>query len=326
MPKVSVIVPVRNEVKFIERCLRSLIDQDFPKDQYEIIVVDGNSTDGTKEILKRFERIPNLKILNNPKGLTPYALNIGLSHAKGEFIARVDGHAYVGRDYLKKGVEFLEEHPDVDVVGGPLIHDTDGWKGKAIAEAMSSIFGCGGAVFRCGMREGFVDTVAFGIYRRSVFERIGNFREDLPKNQDDEFHLRLRMNGGKIYLTRSIRVYYTPRKSYGALFRQYFGYGFFRPKVIKMHRRIAAFRHLVPPIFVVTMAILSFSAIFSQLGRFLFLSILGLYLFSSLAFGLYQSMKRKSVFLSLLLLPAYWSMHFGYGLGFIKGLLKRGRG
>lgn len=320
MIKVSVIVPAHNEEKHITRCLDSLLKQDFPKEDYEVIVVDGMSRDGTREILKKYKRFKNLKILDNPQGLTPYALNIGISHSRGSYIARVDAHAYVEKDYLKEGVQFLDMHPDIDVVGGSWRPRAGGTKELIIGIAMCSFFGTGGGLFRCSEQEGFVDTLSFGIYRKSVFDKIGFFSPDLAKNQDDEFHLRLRRRGGKIYLSNKIKGYYTPRNSYKALFRRYFGYGLFRPKVIKMHKKIAVLRHLIPPIFVLTFITLFSASFFSGIGRILFLLLLVSYLGAGLTFTFLTSRKRGKR--RLYLLPAFWAMHFGYGLGFLFGFLK----
>ena len=182
---------------------------------------------------------------------------------------------------------------------------------------MKSLFGTGGVAFRRGGVEGPVDTVAFGIYRTKVFEKVGLFREDLPKNQDDELHLRIRKRGGVIYLTNKIRVYYNPRENFRDLFHQYYGYGFFKPKVMKLHKKVDMIRHMVPPLFVLWLSLLILLAAFSEFGRYLLLFTIGLYLGLGLTFALLSSRGKTN---PIYLLFAFLSMHFGYGLGFLRGL------
>jgi len=201
-PFVTVIVPERNEEKFITRCLESILHQDYGPEYFEVIVVDGISTDKTCEIIRHLQHEHgNLHLLDNPRRIVPTVLNLGLQRAQGEIIIRVDGHATIAPDYISRCVEMLAE-TNADCVGGPINSISENADGRAIALAMSSKFGVGNSRFRVADGyEGYVDTLAFGAYKRSVFERIGFFDEELVRCQDDEFNYRLIKNGGKIFMT-----------------------------------------------------------------------------------------------------------------------------
>ncbi len=210
-PFVSVLIPVRNEERYIERCLYSLAAQDYPRERFEVLVIDGRSTDHTREIVARFaaESTLDLRLIDNPRRKTAAGLNAGLAQARGDVIVRVDGHASVASDYLRRGVFALFDS-GADCVGGVIESEGDTYAGRAIALAMSSRFGVGGVGFRVG-GEGPVETVAFGAYRRDVFDRIGTFTEDIDKGEDDEFNYRLRDAGGLILLVPEMHARYTVR-------------------------------------------------------------------------------------------------------------------
>ncbi len=245
-PFVSVLVPVRNEARYIERCLRSLAEQDYPRDRFEVLVIDGRSDDATRELVSHFaaESTLDVRLLDNPRRKTAAGLNRGLDEARGEVIVRVDGHATVAEDYLSRGVFALFD-TGADCVGGVIEAVGDTRMGQAIAIAMSSRFGVGGVAFRVG-GEGPVETVAFGAYRRDVFDRIGRFTEDIDKGEDDEFNYRLCDAGGRILLVPEMRAQYTVRGSLRGLARQYFGYGRAKPAVLARHPSQARTRQFAP--------------------------------------------------------------------------------
>ena len=245
-PFISILVPVRNEERYIERCLYSIARQDYPRSRFEVLVIDGQSTDRTKLIVSRFaaESTVDLRLLQNARYRTAAGMNIGLAEARGEVIVRVDGHASIEPDFLSRSVEALYE-TRADCVGGVIESEGDTYMGRAIALAMSSRFGVGGASFRTG-GEGPVDTVAFGAYRREVFDRIGGFAEDIDKGEDDELNYRLRDHGGTIVLVPGIRARYTVRGDLRSAWRQYIGYGQAKPEVLRRHPAQAQARQLVP--------------------------------------------------------------------------------
>ncbi|HUW14455.1 MAG TPA: glycosyltransferase, partial [Anaerolineae bacterium] len=166
MPLVSAIVAMRNEESFIEKCLNSLAEQDYPPDLLEILVVDGRSTDRSREIVSAMQQsMPNLRLLDNERRISPVAFNIGIREARGEVLTIISAHCYLAPDYVSRCVEYLAK-TGADCVGGPIetIGETD--TARAIALAMSSPFGVGDALFRYSDREQYVDTLAFGAYRR----------------------------------------------------------------------------------------------------------------------------------------------------------------
>ncbi len=217
----SIILPIRNEADFVERCLHSVCRLDYPHDQLEILVVDGMSTDGTSKIIKRLALAdPRIRLLENPQRAVASAMNMGIREAKGDLFTRIDGHAVVEPDFLRVAVRELKAHPDAWVVGGCIETVSAGPQGEAIAAAMRSPVGVGNSRFRTGGYEGWVDTLAFGTHHRWIVDRIGLFDEELVRNQDDDFNQRIRAAGGKIWLSNSIRSQYFSRNDFRRLFRQ----------------------------------------------------------------------------------------------------------
>jgi len=317
----SIISPVRNEEKYIAKCLTSLVRQDYDSQQYEILVVDGMSTDRTRDIIKEFEKkYENIKLFDNPNKTVPYALNIGLKHAKGSIIIRVDGHAVIEKDYLYQCVKYLQQ-TKADCVGGYIESINDAKIGKAIALAMSSSFGVGNARFRTSTKEGFVDTVAFGAYRREVFQKIGNFDEELVRNQDDEFNYRLRKYGGRIYMTSKIKAYYYPRSNIIKLWKQYFQYGMWKVRVMQKHFEVMQLRQFVPLIFLLTILGNLLLGIFIRPLLWGLLFINTIYITISLYISLKISLTHGLRY--FILLPLIFAvLHFSYGLGFLWGIIK----
>ncbi|HMQ28164.1 MAG TPA: glycosyltransferase family 2 protein, partial [Acidimicrobiales bacterium] len=247
-PTFSVIMPIRNEAERIEPTLRSVLAQDLPPDRMEVLVVDGRSDDDTREVVARVAGDdPRVRLLDNPERIVPTALNRGLAEARGDVIVRVDGHCALPPGYLARCESMLAE-TGADCVGGMVESrpSGEGVVARAIALAMASPFGTG-AGFRVGRAEpGPVDTLAFGAYRRDVFDRIGGFDPELVRNQDDEFNLRLTRAGGTIWMDPSLRSPYWTRGDLRSLWRQYFQYGVFKVRVAQKHRGVASWRHLAP--------------------------------------------------------------------------------
>ena len=316
-PFVSILIPVRNEERYIERCLYAVAAQEYPRDRLEVIVMDGMSSDDTPQILRRFgaESTIDLRLLRNPARRTAPGLNIGLAAARGDIIVRVDGHAAIAIDFIHRSVDALLESA-VDCVGGVVESDGDTCVGRAIAAAMSSRFGIGGAAFRTG-GAGLVDTVAFGAYRRDVFDRIGGFAEDIEKGEDDEFNYRLLDHGGRILLAPEIRATYTVRGDLGGLCRQYFGYGQAKVEVLRRHSAQVRPRQLIPAAFVATLAASLFTS--PHIGWRPFGVLAGVYAGFVAVASLMLALRR-----SLTLLPplplALACLHVSYGIGFLTGL------
>ena len=211
-PFISIVMPLYNEEKYIRNCIESLLEQDYPLEKMEWLFVDGGSQDGTKAILEEYRgQYPALiKLLDNPHKTVPYAMNIGIRAAVGDYIIRLDAHAEYATDYFSKCVYYLQ-NTDADNVGGVIETKSSGRVGEAIASVVSSKFGVGNSQFRTNGSDGYVDTVPFGAFRREVFEKYGLYDERLTRNQDNEMNYRIRANGGKIYLSNDIELAYYSR-------------------------------------------------------------------------------------------------------------------
>jgi succinoglycan biosynthesis protein ExoA len=321
-------MPIHNEAQHIERSLSAVLAQDYPLDHLEVLVVDGMSTDGTRYIVANLEirnpkRRPEpvegsaIRILDNPARIVPTALNIGLQHARGDVIIRVDGHCEIAPDYVRRCVEVLQEI-GADCVGGPIVTVGETWVAQAIALAQSSFFGVGGVAFRTGRnRPGYVDTLAFGSYRREVFERIGGFDEELVRNQDDEFNFRLIQAGGKIWLDPSVQSIYYSRATLRGLWRQYFQYGLYKVRVIQKRGAVPSWRHIVPATFVVALLGSLFLTLMTHQPLW-GLGVAGTYALANLLASFWTA--RQDWRTLPVLSPAFAIIHLAYGLGFLWGL------
>jgi glycosyltransferase involved in cell wall biosynthesis len=318
-PFVSVLMPVRNEEHFIAGAMSAVLLQDYPRDRMEVLVIDGMSTDGTRKEIQRVQSAFDgrmVTILDNPAGIVPTALNIGLRHARGEIIVRVDGHCEIEPDYVRQCVEILSARA-ADCVGGLQRAVGKTLVAQAIAVATSSRFGVGSARFHYATEAGWADTVYLGAYRRDVFDRVGLFDEELVRNQDDEFNFRLSQAGGRIWLDPRIRCRYFSRASFSSLWRQYFQYGIYKIRVAQKRAGLSSWRHVVPASFVIALALGVVAS--AATGRWAWLGVILLpYLAVSLATAVYLS-RRQWQFL-VMLPAAFATLHLSYGLGFLWGV------
>jgi len=308
-PSVSIIIPCRNEEKFIGKCLEMISEQDYPKEKMEVLVVDGASEDRTKEVIEEL-KIKNLKlkinVLDNPKKYTPFGLNIGIKNSRGEVIIRMDAHAGYEKDYISKCLKYLEEY-NADNVGGIIktLPAENTLIAKAIAVCLSHPFGAA-SDFRlkpAGLK--LVDTVFGGCYKREVFEKIGLFNENLIRSQDLEFNSRLKKSGGKILLVPDIVSYYYPKTNLKDFFWHNFQDGIWAILPLKFVKMPFKLRHYLPLLFVLTLPLSVWP-----------------YILACLFFSLQISLKEKNIRLFFLMPLAFSVRHFGYGLGSIIGLLK----
>jgi succinoglycan biosynthesis protein ExoA len=320
-PFVSVILAVRDEERYIARALDGVCRQSYPHAAVEILVVDGESDDRTCEVVASLTlRDPRVRLLRNPLRRVAGGLNVGLRAARGDVIVRVDGHCVIPPDYVATCVRMLRAR-EVDCAGGPVRAEGETMMARAIARAMSTPFGVGGASFRWADTVGEVDHLPFGAWRREVFEVIGEFDETLLRNQDDELSDRLRRHGGRIVMDPAIPVRYFSRTRLAGLWRQYLGYGFWKVRVI--HKRggwPASPRHLVPAVFVC--AALGTLAV-AALTRLWFLPacVLGSYALFLLA-ATAQSLASLRDRAALLVPCALAAMHVAYGVGFLLALAR----
>ena len=325
-PSISIIIPCLNEEKFIAKCLDSVIANDYPKERLEVLVVDGISEDGTRDIIERYtKQYPFIRLLNNDKKITPVALNIGIKHAKGKIIMRMDAHATYEKDYISKCVKYLDEY-GADNVGGiwKIIPRSDAFIGKAIVLALSHPFGIGNAHYRFATKEPrWVDTVPFFCYKKEIFDKVGFFNEDLARGQDMEFNLRLKEMGYKTLLVPEIISYYYARSDFKSFCKHNFRNGVWAIYPTKFVGRIAvSLRHLVPLAFVSSLIGSAALSVFFLIFLWLSLFIFGSYALTNVYFSIKIAMKEKD-FRYLFVMPLIFaSLHIGYGLGSLYGLLK----
>ncbi len=321
IPFVSVLVPLYNESAHIGRCLQSLLQSDYPKEHFEVLVLDGGSDDGSQKIVLQLARQSGpIRLLHNPRRIAAAAMNIGIQNASGDVIIILSAHSHVASDFISQNVLHLFK-TGAACVGGPIHSIAESFVGKTISLAMSSPFGVGNALFRHSRREQYVDTVAFGAYRREVFEEIGLFDESLIYNEDDEFNYRLRAYGGRIFLTPAIKSWYHTRTSLHELWTQYYRYGSGKVKVIQRYPRSAMVRQFVPFTLISTLLVSGSLGIRNPAFLWLFRSVLASYVSASVLFS--AAISIRSGWKHLPVLPAAFAcLHFGYGVGFLTGLLR----
>jgi succinoglycan biosynthesis protein ExoA len=321
VPFVSVIMPVRNEASSIATSLESVLAQDYPADRFEVLVIDGMSSDGTVDVVRKLTAQPqHLSVHLNPAGIAPAAMNIGIRHARGSVIVRVDGHTRIACDYIRTCVEQLAR-TGADNVGGRMDAVSEGTFGKAVAAATSSRFGVGNSTFHYATDQQWVDTVYLGAWPRSLFDRVGPFDEEMVRNQDDELNYRIIRNGGKILFSPDIRSTYQNRATVPGLWKQYFQYGYWKVRVMQKHPAQMRFRQLIPPVFVLAVVL---ALLLVPLGGFLrwpFVCIGGVYLLANLAASAISA-PRAGGKAALLLPLAFFTLHVAYGSGFLTGLVR----
>lgn len=321
-PFVSIIMPIRNEADFIERAITSVLNSDYPAEKMEILVVDGMSDDGTRDIVRELSQVDDrVKLLDNPKGIVSTAMNTGIRAAQGDLFIRIDGHAEIPSHFVTRSIECLGEHRDAWVVGGYIETTANHFMGQAIASAMRSPVGVGNSRFRLGHYEGWVDTLAFGTHHKWVVDKIGYFDEELVRNQDDEFNLRLILAGGKIWMSKSIRSTYFSRASLSKLWRQYFQYGFWRTRTMQKHRMPASYRQLVPLIFVSSLVLLALAGLLWKGFWILLTAEAALYLLT-LLLGALDVGRRSGWQVAPAAMLVFTILHFAYGLGSLWGVVR----
>jgi len=340
-PRISVILVCRWEASQIRAVLESILAQQEPDGGFEVILADGMSDDGTREILGEIARSdPRVKVIDNPGRIASTGLNAALRLARGRIIIRMDAHTHYAPDYMRQCVEALRS-TGADNVGGPWVAQARGYLGEAIAAAFQSPFAAGGARAHIPDYEGPVDTVYLGCWKREVFDRFGYFDEGLVRDQDDEHNLRIIRGGGRVWQSPKIQSWYHSRTSLKGLFEQYLQYGYWKVQVIRKHRRPASWRHLVPGAFLLTLLLLcladalalpaallcpagsaagSLSAWILTRASLALASILSVYALALVLASAHAAGRTKWKLLPVLPF-AFCCYHFGYGCGFLKGLL-----
>lgn len=325
--EVSIIVAVRNEEIYINKCLDSLLNQNFPHEKYEIIVIDGMSEDRTREVLDMYRsRYPDMiRTFDNPNRIQSYGRNVGIKKARGKIIWMFDGHAYADTQFLGKLVRILGGSPsNVAGVGGIHLPPNDEtFLGKVISEVQMSILGGLGTSFRQKGNGIYVDTVAFTAYRKDMLDKIGSYDESLTIGEDLELNWRIKKAGFKLMVYRDlVTYYYRKHTSLPSLFKRMIRYGIWRAVVTKKHPDSFKLLFSAPVLIVISCAFLPlFVFVYPPLAAVILLGLTA-YAIVILASSIYLSIMQRSI-KYLVSAPVFILEHFGIGLGFIGGIFKR---
>ena len=328
-PCASVVIPCLNEVRHIGPCLDALDAQTGLSGRLEVLVVDGGSDDGTRELLDSLQaECMDLRVIDNPQRITPVAMNLGIDAALSEVIVILGAHAEVALDFIRRNLDVLKAHPESGCVGGVVEQVHGDERSRRIGLAMSSPFGVGDARFRTGGLAGHVDTVAFGAYRKSVFGEVGGLDEALVRNQDDELNYRLTESGWRIWFDPRIRSVYHARSSYSKLFRQYRQYGYWKVFVNRKHRTVTTWRQLAPAAFLFVLVALSVGTLvdlglpqadrWTNLAAPALATVLGTWMLGAVGSVILSGVRRRD---ALGVMRSFLILHVAYGWGYWQGVL-----
>lgn len=320
--KVSIVIPCRNEVKFIKETVDAIYACSLPIDvAIQVFVVDGKSDDGTLDVLKSLQQhYSTLHVIENTKQLTPFAFNLGIyQDLTADYIQIVGARHVLSSNYIEKSLSILQSNPEIWCVGGRIINEYLSQTSEYIATVMATKLGMGIGNFRTLSESGYTDTVTSPMYPMWVFEKIGFFDEELIRNQDDDFNFRVTKAGGKIWFENDISLRYYVRGNFKGLWRQFFQYGYWKVYVNKKHKAITTMRQLVPPAFVFYLFLLLLSSLFGK-DIFVVCAIpFMLYVILSFFVSFRIACSRNSFLIIFSIFP---TLHLSYGLGYLKGMVE----
>lgn len=321
----SVIVPIYNEEKYIAKCINSMLEQDYPKDDLEIILADGMSKDKTREIVAAYtKKYPFIRLIDNPNRIAPWAMNLGIKEAKGDVIMRLDAHATYEKNYFSSLAYGLSKY-GADNIGAVCKTDVLNKTPKtlAIREVLSNKFGVGNSVFRTGIRNiQEVDTVPFGCWRRDVFDKYGYYDERLIRNQDIELNKRIKHGGGKIYIVPDTYCTYLARETFFKLAKNNYGNGKWNILTLYYTKQIKSLsiRHFIPLLFLFSLIVPLFLSFIWLSFIVISIIVLILYIFILGSISLSLTIRKKLNFYYLLV--SFITLHVSYGWGSLMAISK----
>jgi GT2 family glycosyltransferase len=323
---ISVVIPMCNEENYIGKCVGSLINQDYRKDCYEILVVDGASSDNSRSIVQSLaSNQPYVFIVDNLNILTPFAFNFGIRKSKGEIIVILGAHSFVGPDFLKKIAEAFDRvGHDADCIGGRIVREAGTKVGSAIELARRSLLGGGlsirndPTVEECMVQE---SNIAY-IWRRKVFEKVGLFDERFVKNQDNEFNLRTLSAGFKTLYSPGIVFHYYAPSNFPKLFRQIFGYTSYMPMIILKHRKFLYSRMAISLIAFLLWSLFLILGTIKVISIFVPLVLLGVYTFIIMSAAFIVSQRASKLNYWSAVCFAYFTIHIAGALGYLQGIFR----
>lgn len=321
----SFLLVVRNEEAYIRNLLESVLNQDFPQDRYEVIVVDGESQDSTPQIVEEFQRrYPGrIRYLSNPQRTLAPGWNLGIQHSRGEYVIRVDGHSQIPPDFLSSTYRVAQRVPEASCVGGVVETKGSGFWGEVNAYVYSHPFGVGNSKFRTTKKkwEGYVDTVPYGAYKREIFERVGLFSDELKRNEDLEMHARIRRNGGSFFLSTTVRSTYFVRNTLSAFLKKSYSDGKWTIVASKRGSGVLRWRHYIPLVVVLTSLVLGVASFFSTVAWFTLLALITVYF--SILIGSSWGIVKKGWKYFLPCMLSFFLLHFSRGFGSAASYLSR---
>lgn len=329
-PAVTVFVPCYNEEKAIGGLLESLREQTYPTDRMEVLLIDGHSTDQTLRKIDQFKKHnPDLdiKVIPNSHRRIPFALNIGCEAASHDILLRMDAHTIPAQNYVELCINGLVEKRG-DNVGGKcnIVPANPSAFARAISIAAGHPAGSGGASYRSGSAAREVDTVAFGCYYKSTYQKVGPFDESLFANEDYEWNYRLRKSGGKIWFDPNIVCDYISRADLNSLGRQYFNYGYWKRIMLSKHPSSLRVRQALPVLlFLATIfaSILLLVGIATSIGPIAWMGILIILAHPiSILTTFLKERKDISILNAPLVIISIMTMHLSWGCGFLWSSIK----
>lgn len=329
LPSVSLVIPCYNEERFIATVLENLLLQ-YPSALLEIIVVDGMSEDGTRATVQLFieqHKDVRVRLIDNPQRNIPVALNLGIAAGTGEIIVRMDAHSLPSANYVRRAVDVLETRA-AQVVGMPwrIAAGAETRMARAIAAAVAHPFGIGDAKYRAeNVETQYVDTVPFGVFRKSLWTQLGGFNEELLANEDYDFYYRVRRDGGRILLDADAHCTYFARPTLGELIKQYARYGGWKAQMVKLHPSSIRLRQVVAPAFVLSLAFFGALGVVWGLAWLALLLILAAYSTLALWFASKLARKHNESALAPLIALAFFAIHVTWGGSFLRGLVRSAR-
>lgn len=312
----TIVIATYNEEKYIEDCIRSLENQTYARDKYQIYIIDGESTDNTVSVIEKvMKEYSNIKLFNNPKKIQAAAFNIGLNNSETPYTFVVGAHAVFDKEFIGNSIISSKEN-DVECVGGKITFDAKTKIGQYYALARGTLFGGGTASYRYSNKKQYVETASFGCYKTECMKAVGGYNETLVKNQDNDINKRIVANGGKMLFDPSIKFTYFTRDTYEGIKKQMFNYGYWEAKVIKQDKKQFSLVTMVPAAFVI------YNVLAILLSVVSFVPLLLCYVPYLLLYGVFY-FKDAAGKNPITLLWMYLTIHTSIGIGLIKGWITK---